>query len=194
MTQPLRSVRITGLLRYYELVRPCAARRYSRPRNRPGFSRLLPWHRNDRFPRSMQEPGPDSRHLNAGRRPGGQQDSPGLLPGQRTDPGFDDIHSLSTPHRWFTCIRLSGPYLTPLCAPFPRPLTTATLDRRSVEVVWHPVLQPDAEGPPLISCTAWTAPKFADLRGARSSVKRETYLRSLCSLTVSTRYSSFAIR
>src|SRR5215213_394454 len=41
----------------------------------------LPWQRNDRFSRSIQEPDPASRRLHAGCRSGGLQDSP------RTDPG-----------------------------------------------------------------------------------------------------------
>src|SRR5512136_544402 len=40
---------------------------------------FLPYHRNDRFPRSTQEPGSGSRHLYAGRRPGSKQVSPGLI-------------------------------------------------------------------------------------------------------------------
>ena len=41
---------------------------------------FLPYHRNDKFPRSTQEPDSRSRHLYAGRRPGSKQDSPGLIP------------------------------------------------------------------------------------------------------------------
>ncbi len=40
---------------------------------------FLPYYRNDRFPRSTQEPGSGSRHLSAGRHPGSKQVSPGLL-------------------------------------------------------------------------------------------------------------------
>src|SRR4029434_1002730 len=41
---------------YYELLRPCAPHRYSHPHG-VGRLRLLPWHRSDRFSRSIQEPG-----------------------------------------------------------------------------------------------------------------------------------------
>ena len=34
------------------------------------------------------------------------------IPGQRLEPGFDDVHTLSTPHQWFTRVRLLGSYLT----------------------------------------------------------------------------------
>ena len=40
---------------------------------------FLPYHRNDRFPRSPQEPGSGSGHFYAGRRPGSIQVSPGLI-------------------------------------------------------------------------------------------------------------------
>ena len=40
---------------------------------------FLPYHRNDRFPRSTQEPDSGSHHLYAGRRPGSKQVSPGLI-------------------------------------------------------------------------------------------------------------------
>jgi hypothetical protein len=41
---------------------------------------FLPWHRNDRFPRSTQEPDSRSHHLYAGRRSGGKQVAPELIP------------------------------------------------------------------------------------------------------------------
>ena len=40
---------------------------------------FLPYHRDDRFPRSAQEPNLGSRHLYAGRRPGSMQVSPELI-------------------------------------------------------------------------------------------------------------------
>jgi hypothetical protein len=36
----------------------------------------------------------------------------GWVPGQRLEPGFGDVPTLSTPHRRFTCVRLLGPHLT----------------------------------------------------------------------------------
>ena len=66
VTRPLRSTRITGLLRYYRAVHPCASLRYSAP---CGFCRLgislsgpprralgLPRYRGCRFPRSARKP------------------------------------------------------------------------------------------------------------------------------------------
>src|SRR4051812_18723749 len=41
------------------------------------------------------------------------------IPGQRLEPGFDDVPTLSTPHRWFTHVRLLGSYLTGSDRPFP---------------------------------------------------------------------------
>src|SRR4051794_27123515 len=49
------------------------------------------------------------------------------IPGQRLEPGFDDVPTLSTPHRWFTCVRLLGSYLTGSRPAFSRTLTTGTL-------------------------------------------------------------------
>ena len=89
---------------------------------------LLPWHRGDRFPGSMFEPGSDSRHLHAGRHAGGQRISPALIPGQRLDPGFDVVLMLSTRHRWFPCGRLSDPHLTRSRRAFSLTLTTGALD------------------------------------------------------------------
>src|SRR5215467_11474168 len=75
VTRPLRSTRITGFPRYYGTPRPCASLRYSAPR---GFLRLefslsgfttpslgFALYRGPRFPRSVQEPEPGSRHLYA---------------------------------------------------------------------------------------------------------------------------------
>jgi hypothetical protein len=45
--------------------------------------------RGDRFPRSMQEPEPSSRHLHAGRHLGSQKAPPRLIPGLQSIPGFD---------------------------------------------------------------------------------------------------------
>ena len=75
---------------YYEPLRPCAPHRYSDPR---GFSRLrsLPWHRNDRFSRSIQEPDPASRRRHAGCRSGSLQETPELIPGEGRAPGFDIV-------------------------------------------------------------------------------------------------------
>ncbi len=41
---------------------------------------FLPYHQDDRFPRSVQEPDSESRHLYAGGRPGSKQVSPELIP------------------------------------------------------------------------------------------------------------------
>ena len=73
---------------------------------------FLPYHhRDDRFPRSAQEPRSGSRHLYAGRHPGGKQVSPGFILGHRKDPSFDVVHYVSTPHQWFAYARLPDPHL-----------------------------------------------------------------------------------
>src|SRR5262249_26513354 len=50
------------------------------------------------------------------------------IPGQRLEPAFDDVPTLSTPHRWFTRVRLLSSYLTGSRPAFSRTLTTWTLD------------------------------------------------------------------
>ncbi len=132
MIRSLRSARTTGLHRYYEAVRLCAPHRYSGPRgfNHLGNSLSRPAAgnpatgpaaaRDDRFPRSMQEPEPGSRHLHAGRHPGSKQVSPRLIPGQDPKPGFrhrlrafdtSSVDRLRSPS-WLTPDALTG-------APFP---------------------------------------------------------------------------
>ena len=50
---------------------------------------------------------------------------PDSVPGHGIEPGFDDIHSLSTLHRRFTCVRLPDSHLTDSAGlPFPGTLTT----------------------------------------------------------------------
>ena len=48
----------------------------------------------------------------------------GWIPGQRLEPGFGDVPTLSTPPRRFTCVRLLGPYLTGSRPAFSGTLTT----------------------------------------------------------------------
>jgi hypothetical protein len=52
---------------------------------------FLPYHRDDRIPRSTQEPRSGSRHLYAGRHPGGRQVSPGFILEHRKNPSLDII-------------------------------------------------------------------------------------------------------
>src|SRR5487761_140686 len=90
VTRPLRSARITRPHHYYGAIRPCAPHRYSASRSscclRVSLSRPDAAVSTPRFARSAQEPEPGSRHLHAGRRLGGKQVSPRLIPGQRLLP------------------------------------------------------------------------------------------------------------
>src|SRR3954468_19288940 len=65
----------------------CAPHRYSDPR-RGLLLGCLPSHRGDRFPRSAQEPAPESRHLHAGCHLGSNQAIPQTDPGLTTSPRF----------------------------------------------------------------------------------------------------------
>src|SRR5262249_13584531 len=89
---------------------------------------LLPWHRGDRFPGSLFEPGSDSRHLHAGRHAGGKRIAPALIPAPRLDPGLDVVPTRSTRYRWFPCGRLSDPYRTQSRRAFSVTLTTGALN------------------------------------------------------------------
>jgi len=114
-----RSTRITRLHRYYELIRPCAPRRYSHPRSSRslGFSLLIG------APGSHVPPG----SLN--------QDRAVYLPATAqpvsrspldffTDPKSNllsmAVVSISTAHQRFTRVRLPGPHLTESCPAFSR--------------------------------------------------------------------------
>ena len=41
-----------------------------------------------------------------------------LILGKELAPSFDVIHPLTMRHQWFTCVRLSYPYMTGLIPPF----------------------------------------------------------------------------
>jgi hypothetical protein len=104
----------------------------------PSMRGSLPSHRGDRFPRSAQEPGSESRRLHAGCRLGRNQDTPQTRPGLTTSPGFDITYTLTTRHQRFACVRLSEPYLTGS-----RPAFSATLPSRPGEFHPEPLTDPD---------------------------------------------------
>ena len=87
--------------------------------------------RGDRFPRSMQEPEPSSRHLHAGRHLGSQQAPPRLIPGLQSIPGFD----VTFVFRHVISGSLSLAFLAHTCRAqrrdFPVTLTTTALNRSS---------------------------------------------------------------
>ena len=87
--------------------------------------------RGDRFPRSMQEPEPSSRHLHAGRHLASQQAPPRLIPGLQSIPGFD----VTFVFRHVISGSLSLAFLTHTCRAqrrdFPATLTTTALNRSS---------------------------------------------------------------
>ena len=114
---------------------------------------FLPWHRNDRFPRSTQEPDSRSRHLYAGRRPGSKQDSPELIPEYQQPPVLTS--SLSFRHLISGSLALASLIIPDLVlrglflnAHHPGSLPA------QLKVVWNLLLKVDSEGPTLISCAA----------------------------------------
>ena len=124
---PLRSMPITGTSPLLQAHPPlCLASVVSASGVHP--LRLFPSHQGHRFPGSLSEPRSESRHLNAGRHAGSKRISPAFIPGQRLDPGFDVVPTLSTLHRWFTCVRLSDPHLTRSRHAFSLTLTTGAFD------------------------------------------------------------------
>ncbi len=72
---------------------------------------FLPYHRDDRFPRSPKKPGSESRHLYTGGRLGSQQVSPKIILDPILKSSFDLVSIFSMPHQWFTCVRLSETHL-----------------------------------------------------------------------------------
>jgi hypothetical protein len=77
-------------------------------------------HRGDRFPRSVPEPEPSSRHLHAGHHRGSRQVTPRLIPRRTVPPGFDAILGITTRQRWFAFARLLDPHRRTDCPPFPQ--------------------------------------------------------------------------
>ena len=126
MIQPLRSISITETSTLLRVGPPPCSASVLSPSWVLHFE-FLPYHRNDRFPRSTQEPGSGSRHLYAGRHPGSKQVLPWTYPGVVYGSSFDVVLLFSTPHRWFACARLPEPHLTPFMVPFPSTLTTRAL-------------------------------------------------------------------
>src|ERR1700685_4258380 len=123
MIRLLRSARITEPHRYYKAVRPCAPHRYSAPGGdrRSGSSLSRPGdhpgpvngrhYRRDRFPRSIPEPEPSSRHLHAGHHLGSRQVTPRLIPRRTVPPGFDANRGITTRQRWIAFDRLLDTHL-----------------------------------------------------------------------------------
>ncbi len=148
--QPLRSARIAGPRRYYELLRPCAPHRYLHPRGGHPLG-LFPWHRSDRFSRSTPEPDSGSRRLCAERHPAHKQAPAGFVPGSAFRPGFDAVgkahdtssavHSRSSP-RTLPATILSWLFLD---------VHHDDSLPSQLEVVWSLVLQLDSGGPSSIS-------------------------------------------
>ena len=128
MIQPLRSTSITEASTLLRVGPPlCSASVLSL--SWVLHFEFLPYHRNDRFPRSTQEPDSGSRHLYAGCHPSSKQVPLGLILVSRKLPVLTSSDFISTPHRWFACARLPEPYLTQSSAgPFPTTLTTKALD------------------------------------------------------------------
>jgi hypothetical protein len=111
MACPLRSMGITPLHRYYRTVRPCPTDQYFRPRGAAAcaFS-LITAEQVLKFRTRAQArvtpPVPRTPH---GQYPGFRH----AFPGERGRSGFDATsRSVSRPHQWFTCIRLSNPHMT----------------------------------------------------------------------------------
>ena len=58
------------------------------------------------------------------------------LPGERGRSGFDATsRSVSRPHQWFTCIRLSNPHMTQFTHAFSVTFTTIAIGRQQLTAV-----------------------------------------------------------
>ncbi len=109
---------------------------------------FLPWHRDDRFPRSTREPAPSSRHLHAGRHSSSRQVA------SRAHPGAQNIAPVSTSSG-------SGFDMSSV-------VRLRSSSRRSPDAV-TPRLFPQRSPPRLLTAAAWGGLKPAPasrLRGA----------------------------
>jgi len=109
--RPLRSAHATGHQRYYGPIRPFASHRYSAPHGSStcGLSLRIEAEGSHVPHESLDRARAAFMPVTArteDRRP------PSSVPGQRLEPGFDDIPTLSTLHRRFTRVRLPDPHLT----------------------------------------------------------------------------------
>src|SRR5512132_1325364 len=108
---PLRSARVTRLLRYYGSIRPCAPHRYASPS----------WVRHSESSLRIGATGSHVPHKSLSRARAAfmpvtaravSRYPPSFIPGQQLEPGFDDVHMLSTRRQRFTHVRLPGSHLT----------------------------------------------------------------------------------
>ena len=104
-THPTRQLSGT----HYGLLRPSAPHRYSRASRLEPLAGLFPSHQGARFSRSVRQP--DRAHAAYMPDAAGPQSGhpPRADPGGRMPPGFDIVHTLSTLHQRFTCVRLLRP-------------------------------------------------------------------------------------
>src|SRR5262249_35382433 len=149
----LRANRITGLRRYYGLIRPCATHRDLVLVGLPlGPSLGIVTTGSHVLPESPH-------HAHATLTPvtvkAVSRFRLDFIPGQRLEPGFDDIPTLSTPRQWFTCVRLLGSHLTSARLAFFRNAHDRDSESEPLPAIWNLVLQPGSEGPTLISHAAW---------------------------------------
>src|SRR5262249_61942398 len=104
--QPLRSARITRFPRYSGLPRPCATHRALVLVGLPlGPSLGIVTTGSHVLHESPNQAPAPFTPVTAKAVSRSRLDS---VPGQRLEPGFDDVLTLSTPHQWFTCVRLLG--------------------------------------------------------------------------------------
>src|SRR6266566_1411666 len=131
---PFAPAPLQGLPRHYGLLRPCAPRRYSRPR---GWSRLrlLPSRqRRDRAQvltfrtKAWSSFAPPTCRMSLGQ----SQASPELIPEEGSPPVSTSPNPLSTLLQRFACARLSRPCLPESCPGVSATLTTTAFDHSSL--------------------------------------------------------------
>src|ERR1035437_2291251 len=98
MIQPLRSIPITETSTLLRVDPPLCPALVLSFLWFPPFE-FLPCHRDDRFPRSTQEPESGSRYLYAGCRPSSKQVSLELVLEDGKPSSFDIVQFISTPQR-----------------------------------------------------------------------------------------------
>jgi len=157
---PLAPAPLQDLQRYYGLLRPCPAYRYSRPRD---WRRLwlVPSRRPSkasgvtqcRFSRSIRKPGRASRRLHAGCHPGHIRHPPSWSRRKGHPPVLTSPNPLSTLHRRFACARLSRPCRLDFMPRLDCNAHHHGFCPQQLTVAWDQHLIAEPEGPSFISRT-----------------------------------------
>jgi len=119
---------------------------------------FLPFHHNDRFPRSAQKPGLSSCHLSTGCHPNSKQVASGLCPSvTKQTLVLTSSKRFRWVIEWFACAHLLNPHLIESCSTFSLTLTTMALYLCSLRWFETCPCRPVSRGLSLIFCAVLLA-------------------------------------